>query len=82
MIGSFALADPVSVFACYVPKPLYLQTRPADMNAPSDRARTAVERLVRLYRLCGSEERLRLDVQRESASFDDTGTISFLEHWL
>jgi dienelactone hydrolase len=82
MIGTFGLADPVSMLACYVPKPLYLQTAPPSTDALGDRKRYAMERLARLYRLCGAEERMVLDVQGGPAAFQEGEAVSFFERWL
>jgi dienelactone hydrolase len=82
MIGTFGLADPVSMFACYVPKPLYLQTAPPSTDAQGDRKRSAIERLERLYRLCGAEERLVLDVRGGSMALQGSEALSFFGRWL
>lgn len=82
MIGTLGLVDPVSMLACYVPKPLYLQAGRPETVGGAGRGRSAVDRLGRLYRLCGAEDRFVLDTEDGAPRLDHDKIVEFFGQWL
>ena len=82
MIDGRALVDHASIFACHVPRPLCLQCGRRDKEMPPEHFQAIADRLARLYRLCGAEERLVIDVHSGGRVFRQEHVGEFFERHL
>lgn len=79
---SFGLVDPITILSCHVPKPLYIQAAHGEPPGAGPEPPTSLERLTRLYRLCGTEDRLIVNPEASPVLFDRTRVSQFLDRWL
>lgn len=82
MIEGRTLVDHASIFGCYTPRPLFLQGGRRDKETPIEHFQDVAEHLSQLYRVCGAEDRLTIDVHGQGRIFKRENAVEFFENWL